>query len=239
MVLDRATGDYRDSTVYLCGRRSRDASVELAAAAVVRLANPRLLASACIAGTVPNSIRWTGRPRSRPQAPLAGPLQEDDSGRAGKIPPSPARRLRIRISRREGYVIGSTVRVGTGAFGCLRWWNQKLEPQRTRRKSLHIGLCLREPRVLRGSSFSRQPMPEQLVEINVKLKIPTLSLQTSQGQEWGARFLPSTLLLVPPGLAPARRPRRLSRTWAWLIPTPGPDPASRWLPSGSRRCWRR
>ena len=50
-----------------------------------------------------------------------------------------------------------------------------------------VNLC-----VLHGSSFSRQPMPERLVEISSKVKIPTLSLQTSQGQEWGTRFLPFT-----------------------------------------------
>src|SRR4029077_5961714 len=126
MVLDCAAGDCSNSTVYLCRRRSGDASVELAAAAAVRLANARLLASPGITGPVPDFVRRTRRARSRPQAPLAGPLQEDDSGGGGKIPPSHGRRLWFRINqRREGNIVS----------GWVRWDNQKLEPRRTRRST--------------------------------------------------------------------------------------------------------
>src|ERR1700752_3059673 len=94
MVLDCAAGDCGDSAIYLRGRRGGDASVELAAAAAVRMANARLLASPGITGPVPDFVRRAGRPRPRPPAPLARPLQEDDPGRAGEIPPSDGRRLR-------------------------------------------------------------------------------------------------------------------------------------------------
>src|SRR5437899_2608555 len=107
MVLDCATGDCSDSAIYLRGRRGSDASVELAAAAAVRMANARLLASARITGPVPDSVRRTRRARPRPQAPLARPLQEDDPRGARKIPPSDARRLRLRISRRKSNVVAA------------------------------------------------------------------------------------------------------------------------------------
>src|SRR5271165_3354664 len=76
-MVDRAAGDYRNPAVYLRGRRSGDASVELAAASALRLEDAWLLAGVGIAGAVPDSVRrpaaWRARrawwPRLRTRLP--------------------------------------------------------------------------------------------------------------------------------------------------------------------------
>src|ERR1039457_5989901 len=105
MVLDCAAGDCRDSAIYLRRRRSGDAPVELAAAATVRLADAWFLASVGTAGTVPDSVWWsgpwcTGR-RTRPPLPRA--LQEHVAGGAGKVSPCHSNRLRLRPDRGEEF----------------------------------------------------------------------------------------------------------------------------------------
>src|SRR5580692_1047686 len=107
MVLDSA-GGCRYGAVCLRGRRSGDASLELAAPAAVRLAHAWLLASAGIAGAVPNPVRWTGRPRASPQSRMALPrsLPQHESGGAGKIPESDGRGIRIWRGGREGGAVG-------------------------------------------------------------------------------------------------------------------------------------
>src|ERR1035438_363549 len=93
MVLDCAAGHCRDSAIYLRRRRSGNAPVELAAAATVRLADAWFLASVGTAGTVPDSVRWIGRPRwagRRSRPPLPRALQEHVAGGAGKVSPARA-----------------------------------------------------------------------------------------------------------------------------------------------------
>src|SRR5271165_3388578 len=100
-MVDRAAGDYRNPAVYLRGRRSGDASVELAAASALRLADAWLLAGSGIAGAVPDSVRRaaprrTGRAWRRP---MARALPEYESGGAGEIPESDGRGLQLRFAR--------------------------------------------------------------------------------------------------------------------------------------------
>src|SRR5438552_4440928 len=65
MVLDCAAGDCSAAAVCVHWRRSRDAPVELAAAAPVRVADAGILASAGLAGAVPDSVRRSGAWRAR------------------------------------------------------------------------------------------------------------------------------------------------------------------------------
>src|SRR5580700_6596681 len=101
MVLDCAAGDCGTFCVCLGRRRSGDASVELAAAAPIRLADARFLASVGIAGVVPDSVRRSGRPRTSPQPGMAlpGSLPEDDAGGAGEVSPGNGGRLQRRFVR--------------------------------------------------------------------------------------------------------------------------------------------
>src|SRR5207247_6134715 len=55
--LDSTTGDHRDGGLHRNWRRTGDASVELAAADVVRMAANYLLAGCRTAGSVPDSVR--------------------------------------------------------------------------------------------------------------------------------------------------------------------------------------
>src|SRR5689334_752070 len=96
MVLDYSRGNYRDSAVSVHRRRGHHASVELVAAAAVRLESANLLAGTRITRTVSDSFRWTGTPwRTGPETSLGRPLQKDDTGGTGKIPARNARRFRL------------------------------------------------------------------------------------------------------------------------------------------------
>src|SRR5215469_15530617 len=88
MVLDYSGGTYRNSTISLHRRTSRHASVELAAAAAVRLESAHVLAGACTLGIMPDSL-WRTRSswRTWTETSLGGPLQTNDAGRAREIPP--------------------------------------------------------------------------------------------------------------------------------------------------------
>src|SRR5215469_4403138 len=96
MVLDYSSSNYRDSAISLRWRRSCDASVELAAAAAIRLADADILAGAWTAGALPDSFRRT-RPswRTRRETPLGWPLQTNDARRAREIPAGNAGGIRF------------------------------------------------------------------------------------------------------------------------------------------------
>jgi|SRR5579872_123429 len=98
MVLDCTFRNCGDSAIYLHRRRGSHASVELAAAAAVRMEGAYVLAGAGIAGAVPDLVRRTWRPSSwtRLQTSLGRTLQEDDAGGAGKIPSRHGGRVRLR-----------------------------------------------------------------------------------------------------------------------------------------------
>jgi|SRR5579864_815633 len=226
MVLDCTAGDCSDSAIYLRRRRNGDASVELAAAAAVRMANPRLLAGAGTACAVPSIVRRTGRPRPRTQAPLARPLQEDDAGRAGKIPPSNGRRLRLRISqRREGNIVGGWVMWGQPLSAVHGGKDPKLQPRRTRRFTKEISCLLTLP------SCSFVPSVGQAFRgsWSCERQNPTLSLYTSQGEECGHLFFAFYLSSGSAGLRPGGTAEAAVPTWALLTPTRAPGPTSHWL----------
>src|SRR4029077_10361565 len=96
MVLDGAFRNCGDPAIYLRRRRGRDAPVELAAAAAVRMAHAWLLAGARAAGTVPDFVRrtrpsqWTSRP-----AWMARALQTHDTRGAREVSSCDAGRIRI------------------------------------------------------------------------------------------------------------------------------------------------
>src|SRR5579872_243189 len=120
MVLDCTVGDCGHSAVYLHRRRSRHASLELAAAPTLWLAHADVLASAGLAGAVPDPLRRTRRPSSwtRPKPAVGRTLQEDDAGGAGKIPAGDERRLRrwgLRPRERQALRLG-------GGDGSLLWY---------------------------------------------------------------------------------------------------------------------
>src|SRR6266852_718266 len=94
-----SAGDSGDSGICRHRRRNSAAPVELAAAAALRLAPDHLLASAWTSGAVPDPLRriWISRFRSLQYPPSHGTaLQAHDAGRAGTIPATHARTLRIR-----------------------------------------------------------------------------------------------------------------------------------------------
>src|SRR2546425_865152 len=102
-----AAGDSRDACIYRHRRRSRAATVELAAAAALRLAPDYLVASAGTAGAVPDPLRriWTPRfrfiryPPSLSRAhgrPHGGALGHHAPRGAGTIPARHARTSRLR-----------------------------------------------------------------------------------------------------------------------------------------------
>src|SRR5579863_6654599 len=122
MVLDHSVRNHRNPAVSLCRRRSGDALVELAAASAVWLANAWLLASAGIAGLVPDPV-WRTRPRRtrRPaRPPLRSWLPQYVPGRAREVPQSDGGRLRLRLPcKRQGNAVGASIPcVGTAALGC-------------------------------------------------------------------------------------------------------------------------
>ena len=100
-----SAGDPGDSGVYRDRRRISHASVELAAAAPLRLAADYLLASGWNSGAMPDSLRriWTSRFRPfQIPSPHGRTLGAHDPGRAGTIPARNARRLRLwPIDQRE------------------------------------------------------------------------------------------------------------------------------------------
>src|SRR5882724_8740659 len=100
MDLDSSTGDFGDPAICRHRRRTGDAFMELAAAAALRLAPDYLLAGARTPGAVPHPLRRTGRARTfrPPQFPQSHEraLREHDARRAGAIPATHARTLRLR-----------------------------------------------------------------------------------------------------------------------------------------------
>src|SRR5260370_35667840 len=96
MFFHSAAGNPGDAAICLHRRRNGDASVELAAAAVIRLAPGYLLASARTSCAVPDPLRWIWRARFRPpQFPPSHEraLRERETGSAGTIPATHARPL--------------------------------------------------------------------------------------------------------------------------------------------------
>src|SRR6267154_1887573 len=100
-----SAGDPRDAAIRIHWRRNRDATLELAVAALVQLASDHLLASTWTSGAVPNPLRRIRRASFRPpQLPPSHEraLRAHDAGRAGTIPAADARALRLRpIHQRE------------------------------------------------------------------------------------------------------------------------------------------
>src|SRR5713101_7976531 len=97
MVLHRSGGDAGDAAVRLHRRRDRQAVVELAAAAALRLAPGFLLAGVWTAGAVPHPLRrlWTPRLHSLERPPPHGrALGAHDPRGAGTVPAKLARTLR-------------------------------------------------------------------------------------------------------------------------------------------------
>src|SRR5271166_2111045 len=103
MDFHRSCGDFGDSAVCINRWRISDAPVELAAADALRLAPGHLLASAGTSDAVPDPLRWIWMARFQPRR-IPGsherPLQKHDPGRAGKIPATHARTLRLRPAQR-------------------------------------------------------------------------------------------------------------------------------------------
>src|SRR5260370_19326167 len=105
MDLPGSAGNSGDAGIYRRWRRNRDAPVELAAAAALRLAPDHLLASAWTSGAVPDPLRRTWMaPFRSPQFPPSHerPLRAHDTGRARTIPATHARTLGLRaVCKRE------------------------------------------------------------------------------------------------------------------------------------------
>src|SRR5207302_9190646 len=98
-----AAGNRRIPALHRHRRRSRTATVELAAAAAFRLAPDYVLASAWIAGALPDPVRRIWIPRSRslqcspPDPPSYGRAVGADDGRgAGALATGHARTVRFR-----------------------------------------------------------------------------------------------------------------------------------------------
>src|ERR1700730_2947940 len=100
-----SAGDSGDAAIYRDRRRSRDETVELAAATSLRVAPDHLLARAWTSGAVPHPLRRTWNARFWPlQFPPSHErsLRARDPRGAGTIPATDARTLRRRpIHRRE------------------------------------------------------------------------------------------------------------------------------------------
>src|SRR6266571_4048487 len=100
-----SAGNSGDARICCHWRRNSATPVELAAAAALRLAPDHLLASAWTSDAVPDSLRRTGRARFRSlQFPPSHEraLRAHDARRAGTIPATHARTLRLRpIYKRE------------------------------------------------------------------------------------------------------------------------------------------
>src|SRR5579864_6872487 len=102
MDLDGSASDSGDTGVHRHRRRNRAASVELAAAAALRLAGGHVLASARDTGAVPHPVRRTWSTRVWPvQFPPAHgrEVPADDAGGARAIPAADAGTLRLRPAR--------------------------------------------------------------------------------------------------------------------------------------------
>src|SRR6266404_651474 len=93
-----SAGDPGDAAIYHHRGRNSAALMELAAAAL-RLAPDHLLASAWTSGAMPDPLRriWMARFRSLSFPPShEGALRADDARRAGTIPATHGRALRLR-----------------------------------------------------------------------------------------------------------------------------------------------
>src|SRR5437879_12400194 len=105
MDFSGSAGNSGDAAVYRHRRRSGAATVELAAAAALRLAPDYFLASGWNSGAVPDPLRGIGTPRFRPlEIPPSHvrALGAHDPRGAGTIPARHARPLRLRpIRQRE------------------------------------------------------------------------------------------------------------------------------------------
>src|SRR6266849_6346535 len=102
MDVHRSDGVLGVSVIYCHRRRSRAATVELAATAALWLAPGDLLAGAWNSGVVPNPLRRIWIPRPPPfQFPSSHgrALGSDDPGGAGTIPARHGRTLRLRAAR--------------------------------------------------------------------------------------------------------------------------------------------
>jgi RNA polymerase sigma factor (sigma-70 family) len=96
-----SAGDSGDAAIYLHRRRSSAASVELAAAAALRLAPDYVLAGSGNSGAVPDTVRRLWRPRLPPLQLAAAhgrALAAHDARGAGKIPAGYARTVRLRCT---------------------------------------------------------------------------------------------------------------------------------------------
>src|SRR5207253_636443 len=109
--LASSSGDRRNHPIYFHWRRARNASLELAATATVRLAPNYLLAGARTVASLPDSVRRLGRFWGRERAHASShegrhggenggtherTVGKDDAGGTRKIPPRPWRLLGLR-----------------------------------------------------------------------------------------------------------------------------------------------
>lgn len=97
-MVDFCRGADCDGVVYLAGRRSGDALMELAAADAIRMEDDHLLAGARLAGALPASV-WEldgpGRSAREFSAAHGREVGADDAGGARKIPARDASALRV------------------------------------------------------------------------------------------------------------------------------------------------
>src|ERR1700686_3870208 len=90
-------GDPGYGAICLRRGRNRDAPVELAAAAAVRLAPTQLLASAWTSSPMPDPLRRIWRPPFQsPPLPSSHKRAMHDAGRTRTLPATHARTLRLR-----------------------------------------------------------------------------------------------------------------------------------------------
>ena len=159
--LDSA-GDSGDSAICLHRRRARDASVELAAAAALRLAPDYFLASAWASGAVPDSVwrTWTARFRSlqcSPSHAYERALRKHDSGGAGTIPARHARRLGLRpIHRRDQRSMNS--KTAAPPLRILQGWVPTTYPSPGRNPNVYVrGSHLSETAIGGAASIPAEP----------------------------------------------------------------------------------
>src|SRR5258708_961036 len=122
MDLDGSLGDSGNPRIHIHRRPTGDAVVELAAANALRLAPDYLLASPRTPGSLPHPLRRTGRARTfrPPQFPQSHEraLREHDARRAGTIPATHARTLRLRpLHHREQRELKPVIFLGLGRNG--------------------------------------------------------------------------------------------------------------------------
>jgi hypothetical protein len=151
------------------------------------MADAWLLASAGIAGAVPDSVRRTAPRRAGRTwwAPMARAVPEYESGGAGEISSGDGRGL--------------------------------------------------------SRGFSRCDVVERLApEASPALKVPTFAASGISIQKHaGWRPIPPRIVLALDAASSVSAKTRARAPAPHRATTPGPDPASRWLPSESRQCWRR